>query len=91
MLGEVSAFLFMMTAPNSAERKTCWDARDHLWKCLDDNDDNVASCQRFQTEFEAKCPAQWVKYFTKRRDFLKYKAKMQTEGFTPAEGPQGAS
>lgn len=80
----------MMTAPNSAERKTCWDARDHLWKCLDD-DDNVASCQRFQTEFEAKCPAQWVKYFTKRRDFLKYKAKMQTEGFTPAEGPQGAS
>uniref|UniRef100_A0A3P8NK78 Cytochrome c oxidase assembly factor 6 n=1 Tax=Astatotilapia calliptera TaxID=8154 RepID=A0A3P8NK78_ASTCA len=91
----------MMTAPNSAERKTCWDARDHLWKCLDDNDDNVASCQRFQSEFEAKCPAQWllapfhsplqVKYFTKRRDFLKYKEKMQTEGFTPAEGPQGAS
>lgn len=59
-------FLFVfgavMTAPNSAERKTCWDARDHLWKCLDDNDDNVASCQRFQSEFEAKCPAQWVKY-----------------------------
>ncbi|XP_030576170.1 cytochrome c oxidase assembly factor 6 homolog [Archocentrus centrarchus] len=80
-----------MTAPNSAERKACWDARDHLWKCLDDNDDSVASCQRFRTEFEAKCPAQWVKYFTKRRDFLKYKDKMQTEGFTPAQGPQGAS
>lgn len=51
-----------MTAPNSAERKACWDARDYLWKCLDDNKDNVASCQSFQSEFEAKCPAQWVKY-----------------------------
>ncbi|PWA14637.1 hypothetical protein CCH79_00014311 [Gambusia affinis] len=32
-----------------------------------------------------------VKYFTKRRDFLKYKEKMQTEGFTPAAGPQAGS
>ena len=51
-----------MTAPNSAERKACWDARDLLWKCLDDNNDQAASCQNFQSEFEAKCPAQWVKY-----------------------------
>lgn len=80
-----------MTAPNSAERKACWDARDLLWKCLDDNDDRAASCQRFQSEFEANCPAQWVKYFTKRRDFLKYKEKMQKEGFKPAEAPQEAS
>lgn len=50
-----------MTAPNSAERKACWDARDKLWKCLDDNNDNAASCQKFQSQFEADCPAQWVK------------------------------
>ncbi|XP_028426085.1 cytochrome c oxidase assembly factor 6 homolog isoform X1 [Perca flavescens] len=80
-----------MAAPNSAERKACWDARDQLWKCLDDNGDKAASCQKFQSEFEANCPAQWVKYFTKRRDFLKYKEKMQTEGFMPAEGPQQPS
>lgn len=80
-----------MTAPNSAERRACWDARDLLWKCMDDHGDNAASCQRFQVEFEDKCPAQWVKYFTKRRDFLKYKEKMQTEGFAPAEGPKEAS
>ncbi|XP_068573083.1 cytochrome c oxidase assembly factor 6 homolog [Cebidichthys violaceus] len=80
-----------MTAPNSAERKACWDARDQLWKCLDDNGDKAASCQKFQSEFEANCPAQWVKYFTKRRDFLKYKEKMQTEGFKPAEGPRQPS
>ncbi|XP_051911712.1 cytochrome c oxidase assembly factor 6 homolog [Hippocampus zosterae] len=80
-----------MAAPNAVERKACWDARDLLWKCLDDNNDKAASCQSFQSEFESKCPAQWVKYFSKRRDFLKYKEKMQTEGFTPSEGPQQPS
>ncbi|XP_061896311.1 cytochrome c oxidase assembly factor 6 homolog [Entelurus aequoreus] len=78
-----------MAAPNSAERKACWEARDFFWKCLDDNKDKSSTCHNFQEEFEAKCPAQWVKYFSKRRDFLKYKEKMQTEGFTPAEGPRG--
>ncbi|KAM4523303.1 cytochrome c oxidase assembly factor 6 homolog [Fundulus diaphanus] len=77
-----------MAAPTSAERKACWEARDQLWQCLDDNNDKIQSCQKFQGDFEAKCPAQWVKYFTKRRDFLKYKEKMQTEGFKPAEGPR---
>ncbi|XP_029968854.1 cytochrome c oxidase assembly factor 6 homolog [Salarias fasciatus] len=80
-----------MTAPNSEERKACWDSRDLLWKCLDDNNDSVSSCQELQSQFEAKCPAQWVKYFTKRRDFLKFKEKMQTESFKPAEGPQEES
>lgn len=49
-----------MTAPNSAERKACWNSRDLLWKCLDDNADKAACCQKFQSEFEATCPAQWV-------------------------------
>ncbi|KAM8739851.1 cytochrome c oxidase assembly factor 6 homolog isoform 1-T2 [Acanthopagrus schlegelii] len=80
-----------MSAPNSAARKACWEARDKLWKCLDDNGDKAESCQKFQSEFEGNCPAQWVKYFTKRRDFLKYREKMETEGFTPAEGPNQPS
>ncbi|XP_034433769.1 cytochrome c oxidase assembly factor 6 homolog [Hippoglossus hippoglossus] len=80
-----------MPAPSSSERKACWDARDLLWKCLDDKDDKAAACQNFQSEFEAKCPAQWVKYFSKRRDYLKYKDKMQKEGFTPAQGPRQPS
>ncbi|XP_017293695.1 cytochrome c oxidase assembly factor 6 homolog [Kryptolebias marmoratus] len=75
-----------MTAPTSAERKACWEARDQLWLCLDNNNDKIESCQKFQSDFEAKCPAQWVKYFTKRRSFLKYKDKMEAEGFSPAEG-----
>lgn len=51
-----------MSAPNSAARKACWEARDKLWQCLDDNGDKAESCQKFQSEFEANCPAQWVNY-----------------------------
>ncbi|XP_029016389.1 cytochrome c oxidase assembly factor 6 homolog isoform X2 [Betta splendens] len=80
-----------MAAPNLAERKVCWAARDQMWKCLDDNDDKAAPCQNFRKELEAKCPAQWVKYFMKRRDFLKYKEKLQTEGFASADGPKETS
>lgn len=49
-----------MSAPNSTERKTCWNSRDQLWKCLDDNGDKAECCQKYQSEFEANCPAQWV-------------------------------
>ncbi|TWW64444.1 cytochrome c oxidase assembly factor 6 homolog [Takifugu rubripes] len=80
-----------MAAPNSAERKACWDARDELWKCLDQNQDRASACQQLQSQFEGRCPAQWVKYFTKRRDFLKYKERMETDGFSPAEGPRQPS
>nr|XP_046235684.1 cytochrome c oxidase assembly factor 6 homolog isoform X2 [Scatophagus argus] len=54
----LSRGLAVMTAPNAEERKACWNARDHLWKCLDDNYDKAESCQKFQREFEANCPAQ---------------------------------
>ncbi|KAM3859283.1 cytochrome c oxidase assembly factor 6 homolog [Diretmus argenteus] len=80
-----------MAALNAAQRKACWDARDRLWECLDTNKDQAPPCQSFQKEFEASCPNQWVKYFTRRRDYLKFKEKMETEGFKPAERPQPSS
>ncbi|KAK0140403.1 Cytochrome c oxidase assembly factor 6 [Merluccius polli] len=86
--GETESTVEAMTAPNSAERKACWGARDDLWRCLDDHHDQTAPCESFQKQFESSCPAQWVQYFSKRRDFLKYKDKMKAEGFTPAEGPK---
>lgn len=75
-----------MSAPTKEERRVCWAARDALWKCLDVTGDNVEACKKFQQEFEQQCPAQWVSYFTKRREFLKYKEKLQTEGYEPAQG-----
>lgn len=32
-----------------------------------------------------------VKYFTKRREYLKYKEKMEKESFKPSEGPEQPS
>ncbi|TRY58890.1 hypothetical protein DNTS_003101 [Danionella cerebrum] len=70
-----------MSAPNAVQRKACWDARDLLWNCLDVNNDQAPACEKFQKDFEAMCPAQWVKHFDKRRDFLKYKEKLEKDGF----------
>lgn len=75
-----------MAAPNSAERKACWAARDDLWGCLDLHRDQPGPCEQLQKLMDSSCPAQWVRYFAKRRDFLKFKSKMEEEGFTPAEG-----
>ncbi|KAG5267823.1 hypothetical protein AALO_G00226200 [Alosa alosa] len=77
----------MSSAPTKEERRVCWAARDELWKCLDITKDNTEACKKFQEEFEKQCPAQWVRYFAKRRDFLKYKDKLQKGGFDePADG-----
>ncbi|MBN3306354.1 cytochrome c oxidase assembly factor 6 homolog [Amia ocellicauda] len=74
-----------MSAPNAEERRVCWRARDELWRCLDENEDKGTHCEKLRKQFESSCPAQWVKYFNKRRDFLKYKERIQTEGFEPVD------
>ncbi|XP_006633893.2 cytochrome c oxidase assembly factor 6 homolog [Lepisosteus oculatus] len=72
-----------MSAPSAEERRTCWGARDAFWRCLDDNQEDRERCAQLQKQFESSCPAQWVKYFHKRRDFLKYKEKLLTDGYEP--------
>lgn len=54
-----------------------WWGKKELWKVKTTLNTSCLSCQ--------------VKYFTKRREFLKYKARMETEGFSPAEGPRQPS
>lgn len=52
-------------------RKTCWDARDKYFGCLDKNDildprkDANASkvCKTEETDFDSKCIKSWVRYF----------------------------
>ncbi|XP_069460285.1 cytochrome c oxidase assembly factor 6 homolog [Ambystoma mexicanum] len=74
-----------MSAPTAEERKVCWGARDKYWQCLDENGDDFTKCQRLQSFFESSCPQQWVKYFEKRRDYLKYKEKFEAGEFQPSE------
>ncbi|XP_025039894.1 cytochrome c oxidase assembly factor 6 homolog isoform X1 [Pelodiscus sinensis] len=73
-----------MSAPSMEERKACWGARDEYWKCLDENTEDAARCQKLRCSFESRCPQQWVKYFDKRRDFLKYKEQLQAGEYQPS-------
>ncbi|KAJ7342263.1 hypothetical protein JRQ81_009976 [Phrynocephalus forsythii] len=74
-----------MSAPSMNERKVCWNARDEYWKCLDENSEDITKCEKYKGTFENACPQQWVKYFNRRREYLKYKALLETEGFKPSE------
>ncbi|XP_060686788.1 cytochrome c oxidase assembly factor 6 homolog [Hemiscyllium ocellatum] len=74
-----------MSAPTADERKACWGARDRYWQCLDESDKDPSECQKLRTIFEGSCPQQWIKYFDKRRDYLKYKEKLQSGGFQQQE------
>nr|XP_033812972.1 cytochrome c oxidase assembly factor 6 homolog isoform X2 [Geotrypetes seraphini]XP_033812973.1 cytochrome c oxidase assembly factor 6 homolog isoform X2 [Geotrypetes seraphini] len=74
-----------MSAPTAVERKACWGARDQFWKCLDENQDDFSKCQKLRSSFEACCPQLWVKHFDKRRDYLKYKEKLEAGEFQPSE------
>ncbi|CAJ0950607.1 unnamed protein product [Ranitomeya imitator] len=77
-----------MTAPSAQERKACWDARDKYWECLQDNKEDAGQCQQFRQGFEGLCPRQWIKYFDKRRDYLKFKEQLERKGFEPAPSPE---
>nr|XP_013800918.1 PREDICTED: cytochrome c oxidase assembly factor 6 homolog [Apteryx mantelli mantelli] len=74
-----------MSAPTMEERKACWGARDEFWECLDKNSEDASKCQKLRLFFESRCPQQWVKYFDKRRDYLKYKKKLEMEGYLPPQ------
>jgi len=73
----------MTSAPTKAERELCWSARDEYWQCLDKNKDDASKCKEHRQRFESDCTKTWLKYFDRRRDYLKYKDKIEKEGFEP--------
>ncbi|XP_017300119.1 cytochrome c oxidase assembly factor 6 homolog isoform X2 [Diaphorina citri] len=70
------------------ERTKCWSARDKYWECLDSHEGNADSCKEFRTSYEQFCPGQWVKHFDRRYHFLKFKNKIETEGFEKFDSKQ---
>ncbi|XP_003133065.1 cytochrome c oxidase assembly factor 6 homolog isoform X1 [Sus scrofa] len=73
-----------MAAPSMKERQACWGARDAYWKCLDENTEDASQCKKLRSSFESSCPQQWIKYFDKRRDYLKFKEKFEAGEFQPS-------
>ncbi|XP_042318739.1 cytochrome c oxidase assembly factor 6 homolog isoform X1 [Sceloporus undulatus] len=78
-------YMTKMSAPSMKERKVCWETRDEYWKCLDENMEDTSKCEKFRCSFVNACPQQWVKYFDRRRDYLKYKAQLEAGDFQPSE------
>ncbi|XP_022379399.1 uncharacterized protein LOC111160528 isoform X3 [Enhydra lutris kenyoni] len=74
-----------MAAPSMKERQACWGARDEYWKCLDEKAEDASQCEQLRSAFESRCPQQWIKYFDKRRDYLKFKEKFEAGQFQPSK------
>ncbi|GAB1597732.1 cytochrome c oxidase assembly factor 6 homolog [Argonauta hians] len=77
IMAELTADSTVSRAPSQSEREKCWAARDKFWTCLDANEDSPSNCQEGRKLFESSCSKTWVKYFDRRRDYLKFKARLE--------------
>lgn len=78
-----------MSFPTKEERTRCWDSRDRYWECLDKNGEKDAvkggPCGQLRDIFEKSCTPQWAKHFDKRRSYLQFKHRIETEGYEPLD------
>ncbi|XP_054718610.1 cytochrome c oxidase assembly factor 6 homolog [Uloborus diversus] len=68
----------MMPFPDKEQRKKCWDSRDSYWECLEQNNEDKTKCQEKREYFVKECPNRWVDHFDRKRDYIKFKEKVQT-------------
>ncbi|XP_047343810.1 cytochrome c oxidase assembly factor 6 homolog isoform X2 [Vespa velutina] len=76
-----------MSFPNKEDRLICWSHRDEYWKCLDEAKSET-DCNEFRKKYEQFCPSQWVKHFDRKREYLKFKERLELEGYVPEEKSQ---
>ncbi|KAK4886751.1 hypothetical protein RN001_003022 [Aquatica leii] len=73
-----------MSFPTKEDRETCWGARDNYWTCLDKNNQTESvkdgPCAELRKLYEISCSSQWVKHFDRKRSYLQFKQKLETEG-----------
>ncbi|XP_014783737.1 cytochrome c oxidase assembly factor 6 homolog [Octopus bimaculoides] len=84
-MSDVTADSSNSRAPTQSERQKCWTARDMFWTCLDGNEASPLNCQAVRKTFEESCSKTWVKYFDRRREYLKFKAKLEQEQSDPVD------
>lgn len=66
-----------MEFKGKAQRTECYGARDLYFECLDANKNN---CKELYANFEQICGKKWTEHFIKRRDYLKFKEKLEKGG-----------
>lgn len=80
-----------MSFPTKEKRAICWSARDKYWECLNTHEDPLnrtgptKQCDELRKIYEQGCPAQWVKHFDRKRDYLQFKEKIEKQGYDPLE------
>uniref|UniRef100_L7M5M3 Putative cytochrome c oxidase subunit vib/cox12 n=1 Tax=Rhipicephalus pulchellus TaxID=72859 RepID=L7M5M3_RHIPC len=74
-----------MSFPNKEQRQKCWDSRDRYWECLDSNAEDAKRCAEMKSLYETHCPSQWVKHFDRKREYLKFKDKIEKDGYDPLD------
>nr|XP_044986553.1 cytochrome c oxidase assembly factor 6 homolog [Jaculus jaculus] len=76
--------------PSMKERWVCWGAFDLYWQCLDEHVEDTGWCGQLRSLFEVSCPQQWIKYFDKRRDYLKFKERFEAGQFQPSKSTENS-
>ncbi|KAF4526205.1 hypothetical protein B566_EDAN001889 [Ephemera danica] len=75
-----------MSFPDKETRAKCWEARDKYWACLNEVEKSgkkLEECQALQKVYQSNCPGQWVKHFDRKRQYEKFKERLEKEGNDP--------
>lgn len=66
------------------KRNQCYHDRDEYFKCLDEqpstNSDPKKTCLKLYQIFEQSCGLKWTDHFIKKRDYQRFKDRIQAEG-----------
>lgn len=65
------------------QRAQCYKSRDIYFECIDKEEDKNKrefNCKKLLESFEGACGAKWTEHFIRKRDYLKFKEKLQTGG-----------
>lgn len=62
------------------QRAICYINRDLYFDCLDKNNNKSEDCRKFLAKFEEACGNKWTDHFIKKRDYIKFKDRLQKEG-----------
>ncbi|CAH1392138.1 unnamed protein product [Nezara viridula] len=74
-----------MSFPDKQQREACWGSKDRYWECLDTQKGSEEMCKEFRKLYESSCPAQWVKHFDRKRNYLQFKERIEKDGYEPLE------
>lgn len=72
-----------MEFKGKAERSVCYKHRDAYFECaekLPKDTDPMVACKDLYNMFEKNCGQKWTEHFLRRRDYLKFKEKLEKVG-----------